>query len=165
MAFLYFIAWFIPAFILSGVVVVDTSSAIDVHHEVVLAAETAALAGAQQIDNGQLITDSSQCPGVPGPCTAAEVALATWDQEVANGSVPNAGDITVDPPTIGDVGGAQTITVVVHYEVSNLIFTAVPWIGDYASTQYTVTESAFVCDSTNNNGPTGGECTTPQEAY
>jgi Flp pilus assembly protein TadG len=165
-AFLYFIAWFIPAFVLAGVVVIDASSAVDVNHEVVLAAETAALAGAQQISNGQLITDPNACPGVPGPCTAQQVALATWDQEVAQGSVPNASTGGVTPVVnliVAD--GVPTVQVIVHYEVQNMIFTAVPWIGDYANTPYTVTEEAFVCSSTNTNGPTSGECSTPQEAY
>jgi Flp pilus assembly protein TadG len=167
---LYFIAWFIPAFVLAGVVVIDVSSAVDVHSEVTLAAETAALAGAQQISNGQLITNPNACPGVPGPCTAQQVAVATWDQEVAEGSVPNAtgaGGGGFSTPTVNLIiaDGVPTVQVVVTYEVSNMIFTAVPWVGDYASTSYTVTGEAFVCDSTDTNGPTSGECSTPQEAY
>jgi hypothetical protein len=173
--FIFFILIAIPIFIVAGALAIDMGNVVVSHRDVVNANESAALAGAGQIYNGQLIDANGNCPsggsgtccppGESGDCTAAGVALATFEQEEQNSSMPNVSVVGDPTITLGTYDGVQTITITTYYTITGLIFNRVPWLGDYGSHQYSVSESAFVCDEGDTNGPTGGECSAPQIAF
>jgi hypothetical protein len=182
--FIFFAVVAIPAFMFTGAITVDLSNVIIAHRQVVNTAESAALAGANQIYQGVLIVSPATCTaaqasGNADPCanitdsgtcasgsagTAQNVALATYDEELYVGSIPN---VTLQGCPIintGVVSGVQEISVTVNYQVDYLLFG--PWFGmKTTSSTYTVTETAFVCDSGDTTGPTGGLCSAPQEPF
>lgn len=164
--FLFFVTVAIPFFIFSGVLALDAGDIIVAHRDVINAAESAALAGAGQINHGVLITDPANClAGTYSPCTAVDVALATFHVEQTTGALPN---ISLQGPpviTTGVINGVQTVEVTVKYKADALFFNGVPWVGGLEATTYTVTEAAFVCDSTNASNPTGGVCSAPQVLF
>lgn len=161
--FLFFVTVAIPFFIFSGILALDAGDIIVANRDVINAAESAALAGAGQINHGVLITDPSQClAGTFAPCTAMDVALATFQVERTSGALPNISIVSGPVITTGVINGVQTVEVTVTYRANALFFNNIPIFGALESTTHQVTEAAFVCDAANKSNPTGGVCSAPQ---